>query len=309
MESLSDFASLISDNESLLSGLVSLAVLVGLVLSPLGKGIRRLFGRGAPEVAATSIHSATAPEASPIARDTPETVLAVLAFDNLSSDPELQFFSDGISEEIIQRLSRGARLKVIGRTSSFQFRGERKAEAASALRCTHVLDGSVRRSGDEVRISPNLAETASQTTLWSERYDRTLDDLFVVQDEFAESIAGALDRTFSSFSTQAVDPEAYDLYLRARPNAYSPDELQACIGPLEDATARAPSFTEAWGRLSFLRAWWHFYQPFAERLAIAARVKDEAGRALAADPHEPFALAAKLFVVPPFSRWCGRRSP
>src|SRR5262249_31719522 len=70
-----------------------------------------------------------------------EPLLAVLAFDNLSSDPEMQFFSDGVSEEIIQRLSRGARLRVIARTSSFQFRRERKAEAAQSLNCSHVLDG------------------------------------------------------------------------------------------------------------------------------------------------------------------------
>jgi TolB-like protein len=107
----------------------------------------------------------------------------VLAFDNLSNDAELQFFCDGISEEIIQRLARGANLRVIGRTSSFQFRGERKAEAAQRLNCSHVLDGSVRRASAHVRISARLMEVASGTTLWSDRYDRAHEGVFEVHED------------------------------------------------------------------------------------------------------------------------------
>jgi DNA-binding winged helix-turn-helix (wHTH) protein len=98
---------------------------------------------------AESARVAAMPVAASPSHDLP--VLAVLAFDNQSSDAEMQFFSDGVSEEIIQRLSRGANLKVIGRTSSFQFRGERKAEAAERLACSHVLDGSIRRVAGRVR--------------------------------------------------------------------------------------------------------------------------------------------------------------
>jgi len=143
MANIGDIGRWIAENESLLSGLVALVVLVGLILSPVGKGIRRLYARYGQ-----SQSSAASPEPLPATDPaaTTEPLLAVLAFDNLSSDPEMQFFSDGISEEIIQRLSRGAQLRVIGRTSSFQFRGERKAEAAQALNCSHVLDGSIRRA-------------------------------------------------------------------------------------------------------------------------------------------------------------------
>src|SRR5262249_45267461 len=100
-----------------------------------------------------------------------EPLLAVLPFDNLSADREMLFFSDGVAEEIIQRLSRGARMKVIGRTSSFQFRGADKTarKVADELKCTHILDGSIRRAGGRVRISAHLVDVASQTTLWSER--------------------------------------------------------------------------------------------------------------------------------------------
>jgi TolB-like protein len=230
-------------------------------------------------------------------------VIAVLAFDNLSNDPEMQFFSDGVSEEIIQRLSRGANLKVIGRTSSFQFRGERKAEAAQRLNCAYVLDGAIRRAAGRVRISAHLVEAASRTTLWSDSYDRSLEDIFAVQDEIAVAIAKALDQAFSSFSTRSVDPAVYDLYLRASPKSYAPDDLRTCVGLLEVVTQRAPHFVEAWGRLAYLRGFLHVYLPFAERAANAARVAREASHALALDAQNNDALVARCFVMPPFGQF------
>jgi len=231
-----------------------------------------------------------------------DPLLAVLPFDNLSDDREMQFFSDGVSEEIIQRLSRGARMKVIGRTSSFQFRGADKTarKVAGELGCTHILDGSIRRAGARVRLLAHLAEAASQTTLWSDRYDRSLDDLFAVQDEIAEHIAAALDRTFTSFSTKAVDPAVYDLYLRTSPTSYAPDELRTSVGLLEVVTERAPHFAEAWGRLAFARSFLRFYLPFADRAASAVLVRRAAERALSLDPQNGDALVAQLFLTPPF---------
>ncbi len=232
-----------------------------------------------------------------------DPILAVLPFDNLSSDPEMQFFSDGVSEEIIQQLSRSAQIKVIGRTSSFQFRGDRKAQAAPMLRCSHVLDGSIRRAANRVRIAAHLVEAKSQTTLWSDRYDRCLEDIFAVQDEISAQIAAALHGAFTSFSTRAVDPAAYDLYLRASPKSYSPDEARTNVGLLEVATQRAPHFAEAWGRLAYLRAFLRFYQPFADRAACADLVVREAERAQAVDPDNIDALTAKFFLVPPYGRF------
>jgi TolB-like protein len=246
----------------------------------------------------------TAPVAA--ARQSREPILAVLPFDNLSEDREMQFFSDGVSEEIIQRLARGARMKIIGRTSSFQFRGTDKTarKVRAELGCTHMLDGSIRRSGGQVRISAHLADAVSQTTLWSDRYERSLDDMFTVQDEIAESIALALDLAFTSFSTKHVDPAVYDLYLRATsPKSYAPDELRTHVGLLDIVTQQAPHFADAWGRLAFLRAWLHWYQPFADRPVSAALVAREAERALQLDPDNMDAMTAQLFVVPPFGRF------
>lgn len=243
------------------------------------------------------------PETQDAADSQADVVLAVLPFDNLSTDQETQFFSDGVSEEIIQRLSRGASLKLIGRTSSFQFRGERKAEAACALHASHVLDGSIRRSADRVRINAHLVEASSGTTLWSDRYDRKLEDIFAVQDDLSESIAGALDRAFSSFSPHVADPEVYDLYLRASLKSYAPNELRTNIGLLEVATQRDPDFTEAWARLAYLRSWLRFYEPFARRSASAEKVQRDAGNALARDPDNVDALVAQLFVIAPFGQF------
>jgi TolB-like protein len=312
VEYLSAFGRWITENEALLSGLAALVVLLGVVFSPVGRGVRNLLGRdkssrspatpAGPDSAATGLASADIDVPSLPAPDA-EPLLAVLAFDNLSTDPEMQFFSDGVSEEIIQRLSRGAKLKVIGRTSSFQFRGEQKAEAPRRLNCSHVLDGSIRRAAGRVRVSAHLVEAASHTTLWSDRYDRDLEDIFAVQDEISEHIAEALHVAFSSAPTAPVDPEVYDLYLRANPSSYAPDELRTHIGSLQIVTVRAPDFAEAWGRLAYVRAFLHFYEPFAARPASAARVRQEADSALALDPENIDALLAQLFVIPPFGHF------
>ena len=227
-------------------------------------------------------------------------LLAVLAFDNLSSDPEMQFFSDGVSEDIIQRVSRAPTLKVISRTDSFQFRGERKAEAARSLRCTHILDGSIRRAAARVRVSAHLVEASSRTNLWSDRYDRGLEDIFAVQDEISESIAEALHQELSSAPIRNVAPDVYDLYLRVASRSYAPNELRAHVEQLEVVTQRAPHFAEAWGRLAYLRSWLRFYEPFTARAASAVRVGREAFRALALDPQNVDAMTARAFVLPPF---------
>jgi TolB-like protein/tetratricopeptide (TPR) repeat protein len=300
MPNIGDIGRWVSENESLLSGMAAMIALAGVVISTLGMGMRRLFARNRNAQPSTA---RAEPEPATKVAVTNGPILAVLAFDNLSTDPEMQFFSDGVSEEIIQRLSRGAKLNVIGRMSSFQFRGERKAEAAQSLHCSHVLDGSIRRAAGRVRISAHLVEASSLTTLWSDRYDRSLEDIFAVQDEISENIARSLHQAFSSFSTRGVDPAVYDLYLRASPKSYAPDELRTHVGLLEVVAQRAPNFVEAWGRLAYLRAFLHFYEPFADRAATSDLVAGEAARALALDPQSIDAMTAQLFVVPPFGRF------
>lgn len=290
----------LTDNSSLLSGIAAVAGICAVLLPAVGRsarGVGSMVGRLKPGTAGQA-GAAVAALVEHEARTTP--LLAVLAFDNLSPDPDMQFFSDGISEEIIQRVSRGARIPVIGRLSSFQFRGERKASATQVLNCTHVLDGSVRRQGGHVRISAHLQAATAHTALWSESYDRALDDLFGVQDDIAQNIARALDQTFARVATPNVPSALYDLYLKSSPQSYAPDELRSHVALLETVTASAPEFIAAWSRLAYLRAWLHLYLPYAERAANAARVNEEAARALAVEPNDIDALVARLFVVPPY---------
>ncbi|HEY2707263.1 MAG TPA: winged helix-turn-helix domain-containing protein [Caulobacteraceae bacterium] len=190
-------------------------------------------------------------------------VLAVLAFDNLSGDPDMAWFSDGLSEEILQTVARGADLKVIGRGSSFHFRGAQKAAAhvAGQLNVTHVLDGSVRRSGADVRISAHLVECAGQTVLWSHRFDRQLTDVFALQDELAAAVAGALKVAFAPpLSREPVEPAIYDLYLKARDlrfqgaSDYGHAEAARALELLEQVVEGAPTFARAWADLAYHRA-------------------------------------------------------
>lgn len=188
--------------------------------------------------------------------------LAVLAFDNLSGDPDMAWFSDGVSVEIQQTVARGADLRVIGRASSFQFRGAGKAarNVGAKLQATHVLDGDVRRSGARVRISANLVDCANEITLWSQTFERDLSDIFVLQDEIALAVAAALELAFAPMRrAEPVDPAVYDLYLQARDTlggfAGSPDmgrHIRA-LGLLEEATTRAPGFARAWAELAMRR--------------------------------------------------------
>ncbi len=154
-----------------------------------------------------------------------------------------------------------------------------------------------------MRISAHLVEASSRTTLWSDRYDRGLEDIFAVQDEISENIAAALDQAFSRFSTRRSIRRSTTSICAPASRSYAPDELRTHVGLLEVVTQRAPHFAEAWGRLAYLRAWLHQYLPFADRAASADLVAREAARALALDPQSVDALSAQLFVLPPFGRF------
>ena len=150
-----------------------------------------------------------------------EPSVAVLPFVNMSSDPEQEFFSDGISEEILNVLTRIPNLKVAARTSSFQFKGKNLdiADIGKQLQVNHLLEGSVRKSGNTLRITAQLIETDTGFHLWSETYDRNPEDVFVIQDEIAEAIAVELRTLLSGeigTSSTPIDMQAYELYLKGR---------------------------------------------------------------------------------------------
>jgi TolB-like protein len=187
--------------------------------------------------------------------------LAVLPFGNLSSDPEQEFFSDGITEEITAALAKVPDLRVVGRTSAFEFKGQNRDLRAigQALSATHLIEGSVRKAGDRVRITAQLINADDGTHLWSENYDRELTDIFAIQEDIARAIATSLRMPLglkpgqNLVSTRNIDPEIYQEFLRIRArastalgNASRAEATEA----LEKLLARAPNFAQAWASLS-----------------------------------------------------------
>ena len=235
-------------------------------------------------------------------------LLAVLAFDNLSGDPNFLYFSDGISEEILLTVAKTTRLRVIGRASSFQYRREEKSarRVAEQLGATHVLDGAVRRSGDRVRISVELVECSTQTCLWSDRFDRQLSDVFALQDEIAAHVAQALNTQFAPSPTGGpIDPAAYDLYLRARD--LSLDRVNFDIGLLEQAIAIAPSFAQAGALLALARAIaFRWVPPGDASTALHLGAIQAADGALATDPSAGYAYLALEIAEPIAGRYAER---
>jgi adenylate cyclase len=155
--------------------------------------------------------------------------ICVLPFVNMSGDPDNEYFSDGISEEILNLLTKLPQLKVSSRTSSFAFKGKdiNIPMVARELGVTTILEGSVRRAGEHVRITAQLIDAGTDTHLWSDTYDREMKDVFAIQDDIAHSIADALQMTLSPHERRAIqsvatdNPEAYDFYLRGRKYMYS----------------------------------------------------------------------------------------
>ena len=154
----------------------------------------------------------------------PEKSIAVLAFVNMSNDPENEFFSDGIAEEIINALTKVKALRVASRTSSFAFKGKSEdiGDVGRKLKVHTVLEGSVRKSGNRLRVTAQLINVTDGYHLWSERYDRQLEDIFEIQDEIAENIVHALRVVLGEDEKRAIEKaptenvQAYEYYLRGR---------------------------------------------------------------------------------------------
>ena len=168
----------------------------------------------------TGAAAPTAPAASQPSPSVSDNSIAVLPFVNMSSDKEQDFFSDGITEELLNLLAKIPQLQVTARTSSFSFKGKDVGikEIAKTLSVAHILEGSVRKSGNQVRITAQLINAVNDKHLWSETYDRKLDDIFKVQDEIAGKVVGELKVTLlgAAPKVRTTDPEAYALYLQAK---------------------------------------------------------------------------------------------
>ncbi|HUP00225.1 MAG TPA: adenylate/guanylate cyclase domain-containing protein [Gemmatimonadota bacterium] len=235
----------------------------------------------------------------------PDQSIAVLPFVNMSSDPENEFFSDGVSDELINLLTKLPQLRVSSRTSSFSFKGKSLNVRAIAreLDVKNVLEGSVRRAGKRLRVTAQLIDTASDSHLWSDTYDRELDDIFAVQDEIARSIVGALEITLSPKQERAIQTvptanvQAYDCYLRGRKFLYEQrgGGVDLALEMFSRAIEIDSDYARAHAGIADAAAYkYTFYQ---RDEAVLERADAASGRALELDPELAEAHAARGHVL------------
>jgi TolB-like protein len=229
--------------------------------------------------------------------------IAVLPFHNMSGDQEQDYFSDGITEDIITQLGKFREFLVIARNSSFQFRGKANdvAEVARKLGVQYVVEGSVRKIGNRVRITVQLIDASSMAHLWGEHYDRELDDIFAIQDEITHMTAARLARQARTAITSRArarptnNMSAYELYLRALQLAPVYDTSHEAEPLLHQAIKLDPQFAAAHAMLSMvvtIKFFWVFYNPdlFRPGLEIAKT-------ALQLDPDEAYGHLATGFAL------------
>ena len=232
----------------------------------------------------------------------PEKSVAVLPFENLSRDPDNAYLAEGVQEEILTQLAKIADLKVISRTSTQQYQSKpaNLSGIAKQLGVASILEGSVQKAADQVRVNVQLINAQSDSHLWAETYDRKLTDIFGVESEIAKAIAESLQAKLTVREQQALavkptnNPEAYDAYLRGlafegRP-AYSAELAEKPIGFYERAVQLDPNFASAWARLCHHHALiYSNYDATPGRRAAAKRALDNAQKL---EPNSPETLLA-----------------
>jgi TolB-like protein/Tfp pilus assembly protein PilF len=225
--------------------------------------------------------------------------IAVLPFDNLSDDPENEYFSDGITEDILTHLSRIEDLHVTSRTSVMAYKGTRKQirEIAGELGVGTVLEGSVRRAANRVRVSAQLIDASTDTHLWADTYNRDLEDIFEVQSAIAETIVRSLKAKLTPEVVKRIrkhptdNVDAYDQFLRGR-EAIRRSDAEAAIAALKEAVSLDPDFAAAYGALAsaYVQSmYWHGASP----TEVLPKAKDAVTRALELDDDQALSWMAQ----------------
>ena len=272
--------------------LAGLSAVVLLLVANLAWQTHASFGHLGPARSRTFTQENLAPRAS----------VAVLPFINMSGDSSKEYFSDGISEEILNQLANVAALRVPARTSSFAFKGKNEdvRKIAHILNVRAVLEGSVREEGARVRITAQLINAQDGYHLWSKTYDRDMSDILAVQDEIARAITLQLTRgllgTASGLPRAPIDPDAYRKYLQGVAQAAlktDEDDLKA-VTLLKEVSSSEPNFAPAHAALG--RTYIHMAQFHNEREAYLAEAHNTLDRALRLDPRNLEALSSRLLL-------------
>jgi TolB-like protein/class 3 adenylate cyclase/Tfp pilus assembly protein PilF len=261
-----------------------------------------LFYR-APSRLITSAVSRAAPSNAPVS--IPEKSVAVLPFENLSDEKENAYFADGVQDEILTRLSRISDLKVISRTSTQHYKSapENLRAIARQLGVAHILEGSVQKSGDTVRVNVQLIKAASDSPLWAETFDRKLTDVFSVESEVAKAIADQLRAKLTGQEEQEIatkpteNAEAYDAYLRGLAYTLKPGTSAAnSLGAqkyLREAVRLDPKYALAWALLSYTDAVGYRLTTLQPTIALREEARQAAETALTLQPNLGQAVLAK----------------
>src|SRR5436305_2778709 len=235
----------------------------------------------------------------------PEKSIAVLPFENLSEEKANAYFADGIQDEILTRLSKIADLKVISRTSTQQYQSKpgNLSEIARQLGVAHVVEGSVQKSGDAVRVNVQLIKAANDSHLWADTFDRKLTDIFSVESEVAKAIADQLRVKLTGQEEQVItarptdNPEAYDAYLRglaySLKTANTPANVLGAQKYLREAVRLDPKFALAWALLSYVDARGYITTALQPTVALREEVRQAAATALTLQPNLGEAVLAK----------------
>jgi adenylate cyclase len=219
--------------------------------------------------------------------------IAVLPFVNISGKPDEDYFSDGMTEELLNVLAKIPKLNVVARTSVFEFKGKGGdvREIGRKLGVSNIVEGSVRRDRDQVRVTAQLVRVADGFHIWSETYDRKLESVFALQDEIAQRIGSALKLSLGVSSPVAarapIDPEAYDEYLKGRALFRQRSDLPSAIAHLKAAVAKAPEFAAAWSSLSLayeVSFWYTAHMTPVIEAELLAGQRAAAERAAALEP-------------------------
>jgi TolB-like protein/class 3 adenylate cyclase/Tfp pilus assembly protein PilF len=240
----------------------------------------------------------------------PEKSIAVLPFENRSRDPDNAYFADGIQDEILTRLSKIADLKVISRTSTQHYKSapDNLPEIAKQLGVAHILEGSVQKSGDVVRVNVQLIKAGNDSHLWADTFDRKLTDILSVESEVAKAIADQLRAKLTGEEEQVIaakptdNPEAYDAYLRGLAYTLKPvsASLTNTLGAqkyLREAVRLDPKFALAWALLSYVEARGYLTQALQPTVALREEARQAAETALTLQPNLGEAVLAKGYYL------------
>ncbi|KPK58033.1 MAG: hypothetical protein AMJ59_16815, partial [Gammaproteobacteria bacterium SG8_31] len=237
---------------------INIVIIVMLVLAIATVVVDRLLPRQVPAVETAAVEESAAPgqaDPSQLAAEKfappPDRSIAVLPFADMSPDKDQEYLSDGLSEELLNLLAKVPELRVASRTSAFSFKGKdvKIADVAAELNVAHVLEGSVRKAGNRVRITAQLIDAGTDVHLWSETWDRTLDDVFAIQDEIAANVVDELRVTLlgEAPTIEETDPEAYNLFLQARHlgRQGSGESMLRAVDLLKQVLAMDPDYVPA----------------------------------------------------------------